>query len=522
MASNLVVSPNPKTESSAPQTATRSHAGADLVASLVVFLVALPLCMGIAIASGVPPALGILTGIIGGIVVGSLSGSPLQVSGPAAGLSVVVFEAVQKFGVEMLAPILLLAGSLQLIGGWLKLGRWFRAISPAVIYGMLSGIGILIIAGQFHVMVDDKPRPSGVANLIAIPESVWKGLYPSDGTVHHLAAFIGVLTLASILLWNRFKPSKLKVVPGSLVGVVVGTVTACLMQFPIKRVDLPANLFASFRIPDASSIGNLADPAVILTAVTIAVVASAETLLSAAAVDRMHNGPRTNYDRELSAQGVGNALCGLFGALPMTGVIVRSSANVTAGAKTRLSAVMHGVWLLALVWFFPGVLMLIPTASLAAILVFTGFKLVEIHRIKRLAEYGKFPVVIYAATVIGIVGKDLLTGVMIGLSLTLVKLLYKTTMLKIEVVHSQESRRVDITLQGMATFLRLPKLHEVFDRLPPDSVIHLHVEHVHYIDHTCFEMLQGAAAQRAEQGGAVVAPWEQLAIRFHLRQLQAT
>jgi len=478
--------------------------------------------MGIAIASGVPPALGILTGIIGGIVVGVVSGSPLQVSGPAAGLSVIVFEIVHKLGVESLAPILLLAGSLQLIGGWLKLGRWFRAISPAVIYGMLSGIGILIIAGQFHVMVDDKPRPSGVANLLAIPESVWKGLFPPDGTVHHLAALIGVLTLASILLWNRFKPNRLKVIPGSLVGVVVGTVAAHFMHLPIKRVALPANLFETFRVPDVSFLERMLDPAIIMAAVTIAVVASAETLLSAAAVDRMHNGPRANYDRELSAQGVGNALCGLFGALPMTGVIVRSSANVNAGAKTRLSAILHGVWLLGLVWFFPGVLMLIPTAALAAILVFTGFKLVEIHRIKRLAEYGKFPLVIYAATVIGIVGKDLLTGVGIGLALTLAKLLYKATMLRVDVVHFPDSRRVDITLQGMATFLRLPKLYQIFDHLPQDSVIHLHIDNLHYIDHTCFEMLQAAAAQRQEQGGAVLAPWDKLATRFHLRQLHAT
>jgi MFS superfamily sulfate permease-like transporter len=360
-----------------------------------------------------------------------------------------------------------------------------------------------------------------VANLLAIPESVWKGIYPPDGTVHHLAALIGVLTLASILLWNRYKPKKLKVLPGSLVGVLVGTVAAHVLRLPIKRVDLPANLFESFRIPDASVLGQMADPAIILSALTIAVVASAETLLSAAAVDRMHNGPRANYDRELSAQGVGNALCGLFGALPMTGVIVRSSANVNAGAKTRLSAIFHGIWLLALVWFFPNVLMLIPTASLAAILVFTGFKLVEVDRVKRLAGYGKFPVFIYAATVIGIVGKDLLTGVMVGLALTLVKLLYKATMLRVDVVHAPENRRVDVTLHGMATFLRLPKLYEVFDALPQDRVIHVHVENVHYIDHTCFEMLQGAAAQRAEQGGEIVAPWDQLATRFHLRQFQA-
>jgi MFS superfamily sulfate permease-like transporter len=498
------------------------HVTNDLISSFVVFLVALPLCMGVAIASGAPPALGIITGILGGIVVGTISGSPLQVSGPAAGLSVIVFEMIQKFGLETLGPILLLAGSLQLVGGWLKLGRWFLAISPAVIYGMLSGIGILIIAGQFHVMVDDKPRPSGMANLLAIPESLWKGLFPPEGTIHHLAAAVGVATLAGILLWNRFKPKALRVLPGSLVGVVIGTVTAAALHLPIHRVDLPDNLFSSFALPTGGSLSRLFDPAIFFAAVTIAIVASAETLLSASAVDRMHTGPRANYDRELSAQGVGNALCGLFGALPMTGVIVRSSANVQAGAKTRLSAIFHGVWLLSLVTFFPSVLELIPTASLAAILVFTGFKLIEVHRIKRLAEYGKFPVFIYAATIIGIVGKDLLTGVMIGLGLSVVKVLWKATKLEIEVAVLENNRRVDITLCGVATFLRLPKLQEVFDNLPMDRIIHLHIENLHYIDHTCFEMLQSVAAQRLEQGGAVHASWETLAKRFHLRQVHAS
>jgi MFS superfamily sulfate permease-like transporter len=515
-----------KPDSSTPDSSARSgilsHVTNDLVASLVVFLIALPLCMGIAIASGVPPALGIITGIIGGIVVGTISGSPLQVSGPAAGLSVIVFEIVQKFGLDVLGPILLLAGSLQLIGGWLKLGRWFRAISPAVIYGMLSGIGILIIAGQFHVMVDDKPRPSGMANLLAIPVSLWKGLYPPEGTVHHLAAAVGVATLAAILLWNKFKPQALRVLPGTLVGVVTGTLLAAVLQLPIRHVDLPENLFSSFALPTGGSLGRLFDPAILFAAVGIAIVASAETLLSASAVDRMHTGPRANYDRELSAQGIGNALCGMFGALPMTGVIVRSSANVQAGAKTRLSAIFHGVWLLSLVMFFPSVLELIPTASLAAILVFTGFKLIEIQHVKRLAEYGKFPLVIYAATIIGIVGKDLLTGVMIGLGLTVLKVLIKVTKLEVDMVSEENSRRVDITLHGVLTFLRLPKLHEIFDNLPMDRIIHLHIEHLRYIDHTCFDMLQAAAAQRAEQGGAVYAPWDVLSRRFHLKEAHAT
>lgn len=498
------------------------HVTSDLISSVVVFLVALPLCMGIAIASGVPPALGIITGIVGGIVVGSISGAPLQVSGPAAGLSVIVFEFVQKFGIPALGPILLLAGLLQVIGGFLKLGRWFRAISPAVIYGMLAGIGILIIAGQFHVMVDDKPRSSGIANLLAIPVSVWKGLFPPEGTFHHLAACVGVATLAGIVLWDKFKPKALRVLPGSLVGVLVGTFLALAFHLPVHHVDLPENLFSSFALPNGADLSRFLEPGVIFAAVTIAIVASAETLLSASAVDRMHTGPRANYDRELSAQGVGNSICGLFGALPMTGVIVRSSANVQAGAKTRLSAVLHGIWLLSLVTFFPSVLELIPTSSLAAVLVFTGFKLVDIQPVKRLAEYGKFPVVIYACTVMGIVGKDLLTGVLIGLGLTVVKVLWKATRLEVEVVPRKESNQVDVYLRGVATFLRLPKLQEVFDRLPSDSVIHLHIGELHYIDHTTFDMLHAAAEQRAKLGGAVHASWDTLGDRFHIKHVQAT
>lgn len=496
-----------------------AHFGSDLIASFVVFLIALPLCMGIAIASGVPPAYGIITGIVGGLVVGSIGGAPLQVSGPAAGLSVIVFEIVQSLGLPMLGPVLVFAGLLQLAGGWLKLGRWFRAISPAVIYGMLSGIGILIMAGQFHVMVDDKPRPSGIANLLAIPESLWKGLIPADGTVHHFAAGIGVATLLSIVLWNKFRPKALRIIPGTLIGVLVGTISTAVFHLPIRHVDLPDNLLSNFALPSIASLAHLLEPKVLLAAITIAVVASAETLLSASAVDRMHTGPRTKFDRELSAQGVGNALCGFLGALPMTGVIVRSSANVQAGAKSRLSTILHGTWLLALVLLFPSILETIPTASLAAILVFTGFKLVEVHHLRRLSEYGYFPLVIYGATVAGIVIEDLLTGVMIGIGLSIVKVLWKVTRLEIDVDAPEGERRVDITLRGVASFLKLPALQEVLEALPDDRIVHLHVRDLHYVDHTCFDMLQAVAKQRAERGGALIAPWDVLATRFHLRHL---
>jgi MFS superfamily sulfate permease-like transporter len=349
-----------------------------------------------------------------------------------------------------------------------------------------------------------------------MPGSFMKGVFPPDGTVHHLAAAIGVLTLVAIVLWNRFRPQALKVVPGTLVGVVLATVLTAALQLPIQHVQIPDNIFGAFSLPDASSFGNLLQPYALLAAVAIALVASAETLLSAAAVDRMHTGPRTNFDKELSAQGTGNLLCGLIGALPMTGVIVRSSANIQAGAKTRLSAILHGVWLLAFIMLFPSVLRLIPTASLAAILVFTGFKLVEFEHIHKLRHYGRMPVLIYLATIIGIVTTDLLTGVLIGLGLSLVKLLSKATQLSVEL--EQNEWRADIRLSGVATFLRLPKLAAAFDSIPSHKVIHVHVDHLYYIDHTCLDMLRTIAKQREELGGSVEAPWEVLSRRYHLNE----
>jgi MFS superfamily sulfate permease-like transporter len=221
----------------------------DLPASVVVFLVALPLCMGIAIASGVPPekaaAVGIVTGIVGGLVVGLLAGSPLQVSGPAAGLSVLVFELVQGHGWGAVGPAVLVAGVVQLVAAALGLGQWFRAVSPTVIKGMLAGIGVLIVASQFHVMVDDRPRGSGLANLLSIPEAVAKGLVPADGSTHHQAALVGLATIAVIIAWSTLTPKRWSVVPPPLVAVVVAAGVVAALGLPVKRVTLPDNFLAA-------------------------------------------------------------------------------------------------------------------------------------------------------------------------------------------------------------------------------------------------------------------------------------
>lgn len=486
----------------------------DLLASIVVFLVALPLCMGISIASGVPPALGLITGIVGGLVVGSLAGSPLQVSGPAAGLAVLVWELVRDHGIEALGPVLLLAGALQLTAGSLKLGQWFRAMSPAVIHGMLAGIGVLIFASQFHVMLDDKPKSNGLANLLSIPGAIVGGIFPIDGSSHELAAVTGILTILSLLAWNKFKPEWLQLVPGALVGVVVATCAASLFGLSVARVNVPSNLLDVVHFPDASTWSRLQEPAILGAALVTAFIASAETLLSAAAVDRMQQLVRTNYDRELAAQGIGNMICGVFGALPMTGVIVRSSANVQAGARTRLATILHGTWLLAFVAVVPWLLRTIPTASLGAVLVYTGYKLVNPKNVRHLMTYGRFPVVIYFATLIGIVVEDLLTGVLIGVGLTLVKLVHKITHLSVDVVRSASGNRIDITLSGAATVLRLPKLAAVLDSLPPNVEVHMHLHQLTYIDHSCLDLLFEARERLTASGSILIAEWDTLRERF--------
>lgn len=486
----------------------------DLVASVVVFLVALPLCMGIAIASGVPPEMGIITGIVGGIIVGTVAGSPLQVSGPAAGLAVIVWELVQQYGIEMLGPILMLAGLFQLLAGIFKLGQVFRAISPAVIYGMLAGIGVLIFASQFHVMFDRKPSAHGIDNLISIPSEIYKAIFPAQGNNHLMAVIVALITILILIMWENYKPKRLKLLPGSLIAVVIATAIATVMKLPIQYVNVPDNLIATVHIPKLENFIGLLKPSLLVEAMAIAFIASAESLLSAAAVDRLQFESKTNFDRELAAQGLGNMVCGALGALPMTGVIVRSSVNVEAGGKTRLSAIFHGVWLLALVVVAPSVLNLIPTSSLAAILVVTGYKLVKVENIRKLQQYGRIPVFIYFATLGGIITADLLFGVLLGLVLSALKLIYKVSHLDIHVVADENNQRVDVYLEGMATFIRLPQLAKALEQIPPKKEIHIHLEMLSYIDHSCLDFLSMWEKQEEKKGSTIVMQRDSLVERY--------
>ena len=472
----------------------------ELLASVVVFLVALPLCMGIAIASGMPPAKGLITGIIGGLVVGWLAGSPLQVSGPAAGLAVLVFELVRQHGMAMLGPILLLAGFLQLVAGRLRLGCWFRVTAPAVVYGMLAGIGVLIVLSQVHVMLDGVPQPSGLDNLTGFPAAVAEAI-PGLGWQ---AGLLGLTTMLVMWAWDKLRPHKLRFVPGALLGVGLTTGASLLLALQVKRVQVPENLADAIDWLRPADLLNLADPSLLVAAFAVAFIASAETLLSAAAVDRMHNGQRSDFDKELSAQGVGNMLCGLVGALPMTGVIVRSSANVQAGATTRLSAMFHGVWLLAFVLLLSSVLQSIPVASLAGVLVYTGIKLVDLKAFRGLGRYGRMPMFTYAATALAIIFSDLLTGVLVGFGLTLAKLAWKASRLKISLIELPVAGEMELRLTGAATFLKVPALTQILSRVPAGISVHVPLNNLSYIDHSCLELFEEWGRANAAKGSRLM------------------
>ncbi len=476
----------------------------ELPASVVVFLVALPLCMGIAIASGVPVEKGLITGIVGGIVVGLLAGSPLQVSGPAAGLAVIIFDIVQKHGLAALGPIVLLAGIFQILAGFLRMGQWFRAISPAVVHGMLTGIGVLIILAQLHVMTDRIPLPDGVSNMAAIP-AAFGDVFDLNPFRNAAAFMVGFITIVLMMLWDAFKPQTLKMLPGALIGIVGGTMFAAMAGFNIKMITLPETIMGEFTTFTELNTALLYQPVIWGSALMVAIIASAETLISAAAVDRMHDGERTRFNQELAAQGVGNTICGALGALPMTGVIVRSSANVHAGAKTRWSAVLHGAWLLGFICLIPSLLQLVPTAALAGVLVVTGWRLVNLAQGKELfVRYGWLPALAWGTTLATVVAVDLLVGVLAGLALTAFQIIpYARRRLIVRTTQNEQENKVEINLAGNATFVRLPYLSHELETLPYGYSVHIKAKRLNYLDHTCAEMV-AAWAERMRAKGIMV------------------
>ncbi|MEU3913700.1 SulP family inorganic anion transporter [Streptomyces sp. NPDC029721] len=457
---------------------------ADLGASVVVALVALPLCVGVAVASGVPAELGIVTGVAGGLVTGWFRGSELQVSGPAAGLTVLVYEAVGTYGLPALGVLVLAAGMVQLGLGALRLGRWFRAISLAVVHGMLAGIGLVLIAGQLYALGGVRAPGQTLAKL--------GGMHELGAQADWAAVALGAGTIAVMVLWRRV-PAGLRVVPGALVGVAAATAAAALLRLPVETVRVTGVLEA-VSPPGWSDFGALGSVGAVGTVVALALIASAETLFSAAAVDRMHEGPRTDYDRELVGQGVGNAVCGLLGALPMTAVIVRSSANVEAGARTRASRILHGGWLLLFAVALPQVLAVVPLAALAGVLLHAGWKLLPARAVAALWRTHRGEAVVLVVTAGSILATSLFEGVLVGLVLAVAKAAWETSHVHVEEVW--EGEELCVRVVGNASFLRLPKLLDSLEALPHGPSVRLDLSGLRHLDHACLTALEGWERKR--------------------------
>ena len=489
----------------------------DLPASIVVFFVALPLCLGIALASGAPLFSGLIAGIVGGIVVGALSGSKIGVSGPAAGLAAIVLTAIGTLGgYQNFLVAVVIGGAIQLLFGVLKAGIIGYYFPSSVIKGMLTGIGIIIILKQIPHFFGYDADPEGDFAFFQVDgENTFSEIFKSINNISLGSTIVGVVGLGILILWNEVLSKKGKIfqlIQGPLVAVVFGIVYFVLSSngsnFGISEehlvsVPVPDSLdsfLGQFSFPNFGAITN---PEVWVVGFTIALVASLETLLCVEATDKLD--PHKNVtptNRELLAQGTGNILSGLIGGLPVTQVIVRSSANIQSGGRTKLSAIIHGFLLLISVILIPTLLNKIPLSVLAAILLIVGYKLAKPALFKQMWNLGWKQFIPFTVTVVGIVFTDLLVGIGMGLGVGIVVILIKSFQnshfLHIE-DKSDGKHRIKMTLAEQVTFFNKGAILNELDSLPEETYLELDVRKTVYLDNDIIEILEDFAFKAKER-----------------------
>lgn len=458
----------------------------DLPASLVVFLVALPLSLGIAIASDAPVLAGLIAAIVGGVVAGWIGGSPLQVSGPAAGLTVVVAELVSEFGWAITCFITVVAGILQVLLGFSRIARAALAISPVVVHAMLAGIGITIALQQVHVLLGGASKSSAWSNVTGLPAQLLGA--------HRPGLVLGLLVIAILVSW-RWVPARVAKIPGPLVAIVVVTAISVIFPFNVSRIVLEGSVLEAVRLPELPH-GNWG--AVAVAVVTVTLITSVQSLLTAVSIDRMHTGPRTDFNRELIGQGAANIVSGAVGGLPIAGVIVRSAANVNAGAKTRASTIMHGIWILLFAVPFAGLVEKIPTAALAGLLIVIGVELLKPAHIETALRNGDL--VVYLVTVVCVVFLNLLHGVMIGLALAVAVTGWRVVRARIEAKPVGDGWHV--VVEGACTFLALPRLTGVLASIPERTSVTFHLL-TNYLDHAAHQAISDWQRRHCATGGQV-------------------
>ncbi|MFE1882536.1 bifunctional SulP family inorganic anion transporter/carbonic anhydrase [Streptomyces diastatochromogenes] len=488
---------HPHPPHSPPRTPRRRFlvAGADLSASVAVFLIALPLSLGIALATGAPLQAGLVAAAVGGLVAGRLGGSPLQVSGPAAGLTVVTADLIHRYGWQATCGITVLAGLAQLGLGCLRVARGALAVSPAVVHGMLAGIGVTIAVAQLHIVLGGSPDSSVLANLRALPAQL--------ADLHPAAVTMSALTLTLLLAWPRI-PGRLgrllRRVPAALVAVTGATATAALTGLTLPRVDLPSwSSHALAGLPEGLVLGIAA------AVLTTTLVCSVQSLLGAVAVDKLvaaRTGPQTHVgrsdlDRELLGQGAANIVSGALGGLPVAGVAVRSSANVNSGAVSRNSTMLHGVFVVVAALLMVPLLEQIPLASLAALVMAVGIRMVSLHHIRTVTRHRE--VLVYAATTLGVVFLGVLDGVALGIAAAVALALHRLAHTRI--THEEKEGVHHVHVRGQLTFLAVPRLSRALHLVPQGA--HAVVElDGSFMDHAAYESLQDWQSAHTARGGS--------------------
>ncbi|WP_251066961.1 bifunctional SulP family inorganic anion transporter/carbonic anhydrase [Streptomyces sp. ISL-36] len=471
-------------------------AGADLSASISVFLIALPLSLGIALATGAPLQAGLVAAAVGGIVAGRFGGAPLQVSGPAAGLTVVTAELIQRYGWRTTCAITVLAGLTQLGLAALRVARSALAVSPAIVHGMLAGIGVTIALAQLHIMLGGNPQSSAVDNVQGLPAQL--------ADLHPTALTISALTVAVLLLWPRL-PGRagrfLRVIPAALAAVAAATAVAAIGGLGVPRVDLPSwSSHALPGLPEGPVLGILAG------VLTITLVTSVQSLLSAVAVDKLvakradrgHGVPRSHLDRELAGQGAANIVSGALGGLPVAGVAVRSVANVSAGAMSRHSTMLHGLWIVLAALFLVPVLDLIPLPALAALVMVVGIQMVSITHIRSVTRHRE--VLVYAVTLSGVVVVGILEGVALGIAVATAVAMHRLA--KTRITLEEVGGRQLVRARGQLTFLAVPRLSRALHQVPRGSHVVVELDGS-FMDHAAYETLHDWQASHVGHGGTV-------------------
>lgn len=477
----------------------------DLLSGFQVFLIALPLCIGIALASGFPPMGGIIAAIIGGVIVSRLSGSQVTINGPAAGLIVVILDGVERLGhgdaalgYKLTLAAIVCAGAIQMLFGALRLGRLATFFPIAAVHGMLAGIGIIIMVKQFPVMLGVTPAKASILGMAAAIPTYIRQAEP-------LIAGLGLTALAIVIVHPFFKWKALKALPAAILVVVITAVAGQFLALDAKfLVPLPTPVFSGLAFPDFSRVMTLDFFTVVLT---ISIIASVESLLSAAAVDKLDKFSRkSDLNKDLTAIGLGTCLSGLLGGLPMIAEIVRSSANVNAGAKSGWSNFFHGIFLLVAVLVFPSVLQKIPLAALAALLVFTGFRLASPRELLKTKRVGYDQLIVFLTTAIMVLATDLLVGIVAGVVVKILLHLMRRVPLRYMVqcrfqIQQQEDGTHFVKVKSPLVFSNLMPLLGAVERLPRTSKVTVDLTDAPFIDHTALDVLTSLGRSYAHAGG---------------------